>query len=86
MALAVRKQLLYELIDRLDETDHQTVYDFLMYLLDRSRKERMVWERIDETDEEEALTEEERQQLQSDEGYITGGEAKREFGLQVDLP
>jgi|GEM_PF-2307855 len=46
----------------------------------------MVWERIDEIDAEEVLTEEERQQLQSDEGYITGGEAKREFGLRVDLP
>ncbi|WP_082816487.1 hypothetical protein [Geobacillus thermoleovorans] len=86
MALAVRKQLLYELIDRLNEADHQTAYDFLTYLLDRARREQMMWERIDETDEEEVLTEEERQQLQSDEGYITGGEAKREFGLQVDLP
>jgi len=28
MSLAVRKQLLYELIDWLDEMDHQTAYDF----------------------------------------------------------
>ncbi|MFC0297767.1 hypothetical protein [Geobacillus jurassicus] len=85
MALAVHKQMLYELIDQLNESDHQTAYDFLTYLLDRARRERLVWEQIDETDEE-GLTEEERQQLQSDEGYIAGRDAKREFGLQVDLP
>jgi hypothetical protein len=31
-------------------------------------------------------TEEEIRQLKSDSGYVTGEEAKREFGLQVDLP
>lgn len=30
--------------------------------------------------------EEELRQLNSDAGYVTGEEAKREFGLQVDLP
>ncbi len=36
--------------------------------------------------DEEPLTEEELRQLNSNAGYVTGEEAKREFGLQVDLP
>jgi uncharacterized short protein YbdD (DUF466 family) len=36
--------------------------------------------------DEEPSTEEELHQLNSDTGYVTGEETKREFGLQADLP
>lgn len=36
--------------------------------------------------DDESLTAEELRQLNSDTGYATGEEAKREFGLQVELP
>lgn len=45
------------------------------------------WEQIDQADpDDEPLSKEELRQLNSDAGYVTGEEAKREFGLQVDLP
>lgn len=44
------------------------------------------WEQIDQADpDDEPLSEEELRQINSDNGYVTGEEAKREFGLQVDL-
>ena len=59
----------------------------MQYLLNRSTKKLNGWEIIDQADsDDEPLTEEELRQLNSDAGYVTGEEAKREFGLQVDLP
>lgn len=85
--MEVGKKALHDMIEQLSEADRKSAYDFLSYLLERPKRERMVWEQIDEAGEdEEPLTEEELQQLHSDEGYVTGGEATREFGLQVDLP
>ncbi|MCG9969697.1 hypothetical protein L9W92_16975 [Pelotomaculum terephthalicicum JT] len=45
------------------------------------------WKKIDKAKpDDDPLTEEELRQLNSNAGYVTGEEAKREFGLQVDLP
>ncbi|GGJ64322.1 molybdopterin synthase catalytic subunit [Anoxybacillus voinovskiensis] len=82
--MEVGKKALHDMIEQLSEADRKSAYDFLSYLLERPKRERIIWEQIEE--DEEPLTEEERQQLQGDEGYVTGSEAKREFGLQVDLP
>ncbi|MGR5970777.1 hypothetical protein ACT7C1_33845 [Bacillus paranthracis] len=34
----------------------------------------------------EPLSTQEIEQLNSEEGYVSGEDAKREFGLQIDLP
>ena len=85
--MVVRKEDIHNLVERLPEDDQKTVFDFMQYLLNRSTKKPDGWEQIDQTDpDDEPLTEEELRQLNSDAGYVTGEEAKREFGLQVDLP
>jgi hypothetical protein len=84
--MAVRKEVLHNLIDQLNEADRKTVLDFMLYLIDRSKKPDF-WKAVDAAEPEDIpLNREEKEQLESDEGYITGEEAKREFGLQVDLP
>ncbi|MFZ3132228.1 MAG: hypothetical protein WA125_14325 [Desulfosporosinus sp.] len=85
--MVVRKEDIHNLVERLPEDDQKTVFDFMQYLLNRSTKKLAGWERIDQADpDDEPLSEEELRQLNSDAGYVTGEEAKREFGLQVDLP
>jgi len=84
--MVVRKEDIHDLIERLPENDKKTVFDFLQYLLNRSTIKPDGWETIDQADpDDESLTEEELRQLNSDAGYVTGEEAKREFGLQVVL-
>jgi hypothetical protein len=85
--MAVKKEDLYNLVERLQETDQKTAFDFLQYLIDRSEKKPKSWEEIDKAEpDDKPLTEEELRQLNSGDGYITGEAAKREYGLQVDLP
>lgn len=85
--MVVRKEDIHDLVDRLQKHDQKTVFDFLQYLIDRSEKKPVGWAEIDKAKADgEPLTEEELRQLNSDSGYVTGEEAKREFGLQVDLP
>ena len=85
--MVVRKEDILNLVERLREHDQQTVFDFLQYLIDRSEKKPTCWVEIDQaTPDEESLTGEEHRQLNSEAGYVTGEEAKHEFGLQVDLP
>lgn len=84
--MAVRRDDIVSLIDKLQEKDQKTVFDFVQFLVERSEKP-AGWAAIDNADpDDEPLTEEELRQLNSEEGYLTGEEAKREFGLQVDLP
>ncbi|WP_286883349.1 hypothetical protein [Aneurinibacillus sp. UBA3580] len=85
--MAIEKELLHEMIEKLSDADKKTAFDFLQYLLERAKKKTTSWDEIDkEEPDDEPLTEEEIRQLNSDEGYIAGEDAKREFGLQVDLP
>lgn len=85
--MEVRKDDIHNLVDRLPENDQKTVFDFIQYLIDRSQGKPTGWAEIDQAEpDEEPLTEEELRQLKSDAGYVTGEEAKREFGLQADLP
>ncbi|MHB1653029.1 MAG: hypothetical protein ACYCVD_11215 [Desulfitobacteriaceae bacterium] len=85
--MVVRKEDIHNLVERFPEDDQKTVFDFMQYLLNRSIKKPDGWEKIDQADpDDEPLTEEELRQLNSDAGYVTGEKAKREFGLQVDLP
>ena len=85
--MMVRKEDIHILVERLQEHDQKTVYDFLQYLIERSEKKLAGWAEIDKAKpDDELLTKEEHRQLNSNAGYVTGEEAKREFGLQVDLP
>ena len=85
--MVIRKEDIHNLVERLPEDDQKTVFDFMQYILNRSTKKSDGWKTIDQLDpDDEPLTEEELRQLNSDAGYVTGEEAKREFGLQVDLP
>lgn len=85
--MVVRKDDLHHLIDQLQEPDQKTAFDFLQYLVERSEGKPLSWEEIDRQEpDDEPLSEEELRQLKSDTGYISGEEAKVEFGLQVDLP
>lgn len=84
--MAVRKEDLHNLIERLKETDQKTAFDFLQYLIDRSEKKARSWEEIDKAESDQVpLTDEEKRQLESDPEYMSGEDAKHEFGLQVDL-
>ncbi|MEL7657900.1 MAG: hypothetical protein AAGU75_18560 [Bacillota bacterium] len=85
--MVIRKEDIHNLVERLPEEDQKTVFDFMQYLLNRSTQKEEGWEQINQADpDDEPLTEEELRQLNSDDGYVTGEDAKREFGLQVDLP
>ncbi|ACL21714.1 conserved hypothetical protein [Desulfitobacterium hafniense DCB-2] len=85
--MVIRKEDIHNLVERLPEDDQKTVFDFMQYLLNRSTQKEEGWEQINQADpDDEPLTEEELRQLNSDDGYVTGEDAKREFGLQVDLP
>ena len=85
--MVITKEDIHNLVERLPEDDQKTVFDFMQYLLNRSTQKEEGWEQINQADpDDEPLTEEELRQLNSDDGYVTGEDAKREFGLQVDLP
>ncbi|MEW9576783.1 hypothetical protein U9K47_15780 [Bacillus toyonensis] len=85
--MAIRKEELYRLIDRLDRKDEKAAFDFWEFLVQRSKRKPTDWEKIDCTEtDDEPLSKQELEQLNSEEGYVSGEEAKREFGLQVDLP
>lgn len=75
---------LIRLFERLPENAKQSALDYIQYL---SVKERPNWNEISKLDPDDSpLSEEEKQQLSSKEGFTTGEEAKREFNLKVDLP
>ncbi|AJQ57919.1 TPA: hypothetical protein QCU24_002557 [Bacillus cereus] len=85
--MAIRKDELYRLIDHLDQQDEKAAFDFLEFLVQRSRRKPKEWEKIDMADpDHEPLSTQELEQLNSEEGYVSGEDAKREFGLQIDLP
>ncbi|MED3324946.1 hypothetical protein P4377_26430 [Bacillus thuringiensis] len=85
--MAIRKDDLYQLIGRLDRQDEKAAFDFLDFLVQRSKKQSNDWEKIDMADpDHEPLSKQELDPLHSEEGYVSGEDAKREFGLQIDLP
>jgi nitric oxide synthase oxygenase domain/subunit len=85
--MAISKEDLHQLIDQLDQQDQKAAFDFLEFLVQRSKKKPEAWEKIDKAESDDVpLTADELEQLNSKEGYISGKDIKREFGLQVDLP
>lgn len=85
--MAIRKNELYQLIDRLDQQNENAAFDFLEFLVQRSKKKSNDWKKIDMADPDYGpLSTQEIEQLNSEEGYVSGKDAKREFGLQINLP
>ena len=85
--MVVRKEDLHNLIERLTEPDQKIVFDFLQNLIDRSNHKSLSWDEIDKLQpDDEPLSQEALQQLNSTAGYVSGEAAKREFRLHVDLP
>ncbi|PHD59070.1 hypothetical protein COF61_22420 [Bacillus toyonensis] len=85
--MAIRKEELYRLVDHLDQQDEKAAFDFLEFLVQRSKIKSENWEQIDMADpDHEPLSTQELEQLHSEEGYVSGEDGKREFGLQIDLP
>lgn len=83
--MAISNDDLIKLVKLLPEHAKQSAYDYLQFLA--IRHTRPDWSEIDKIKpDDEPLTDEELRQMKSDAGYVTGKEAKREFGLQVDLP
>ncbi|MFY0545672.1 hypothetical protein [Brevibacillus sp. H7] len=83
--MAVSKDDVIKLFELLPEDARQSAFDYLQFLF--TRHTRPDWQEIEKMEPDaEPLTEEELRQMKSDAGYVTGEDAKREFGLQVDLP
>lgn len=83
--MAISNENLKKLVEQLPEDAKQSAFDYLQFLT--KRHSRPDWKEIDKMEPDaEPLTDEENRQMNSDDGYITGEEANREFGLQVDLP
>ena len=82
--MSITNDDLFKLVNSLPEETKQSAYDFLKFLtVHHSRPD---WDEIMKMEPDDIpLSEEELLQLNSD-GFVTGEEAKREFGLQVDLP
>jgi len=85
--MAIRKGDLYKMVESLSAEDKKAAFDFIEFLIERSKnKKPESWQKIDELEgDNDPLTEEELKQLESKDGYISGEDAKRELGLQVDL-
>ncbi|RJX25370.1 MAG: hypothetical protein C4554_07415 [Dethiobacter sp.] len=50
--MSTSKEDIYQLIEQLQENDQKTAYDFLYYLIERSKKP-AFWEIIDKSDPDE---------------------------------
>lgn len=69
--MVVRKDELHSLIERLQEPDQKTAFDFLQYLIERSERKPMSWEEINrQGPDDKPLTAEEIRQLKSNAGYV----------------
>lgn len=85
--MSINQKDLYQMIDHLRNEEKKTVYDFMRFLNQRSKNKPEYWTKIDTLDpDKEDLSKEELDQLQSDEGFVTREDAKREPGIQTDLP
>jgi hypothetical protein len=83
--MAINNEDLKKLVEQLPDDAKQSAFDYLQFLA--NRHPRTDWKEIDKREpDEEPLSDEEKRQMKSDASYVTGEEAKREFGLQINLP
>jgi len=45
--MAIEKELLHEMIEKLSDSDKKTAFDFLQYLLERAKKKTTSWDEND---------------------------------------
>lgn len=83
MAVDKEKKLL-ELFQNLPETEQNSTLDFVEYLAERQRRNELYRFYADLPETDEPFSQEELDQLNSKEGFVTREDAKREFNL--DLP
>lgn len=82
--MSINKEDVINLFEKLPENAKQSAFDYMQYLSIRDRPD---WNEIARLDPDDVpLSDEELQQLNANEGFITGEEAKREYNLKVDLP
>ncbi|MCR6850490.1 hypothetical protein [Bacillus sp. IBL03825] len=75
------------MIDCLGHQDEKVAFDFLEFFVQRSKRKPVDWEKIDRAEpDDELLSKQKLEQLNIEEGYVSGEGVKREFRLQVDLP
>jgi hypothetical protein len=81
-AMGIPKDKLNRIFQQLPPNYQDNVLDYMEFLLQKVTKDQ--WDNIQEIDE--PLSEEEKQSIEDDSGYLSSKEAKSEFRLQIDLP
>lgn len=78
--MSIRKKELHEMIDRLDQSNEKSAYDFLKFLTEYSYKD--YWDEIKNREpDDEPLSEEELEQLKGEKDYTPWEKVKNEFQL-----
>lgn len=78
--MSILKENLYSMIDALNDEQRSSVYDFAQYLIDRQIKD--FRNEIDSKEpDNNPLTDEEKEQINDGDEFISMEEAKRELGL-----
>jgi hypothetical protein len=81
-AVSLNKEILYKMIDQLSEKDQVSAYDYLLYLILRTKRKPLTWEGIANLPlDKEPLTEEEKRQLDAPGEYVTLDEIRREYEI-----
>lgn len=81
--MAVNKNEVLEIFERLPDTAQQSAYDYLQYLSARHR--RNDWDDIAKLEpDDEPLSDEEKRQLDSQSGFMSWEEAMHELDLPTD--
>lgn len=82
-AMAITKDDLYKMIDRLSESDAASAFDYLQFLITRSgAKKNRSWGEITKLPPDgEPLSEEELRQLAAPDDYISLARAAKEYGI-----
>ncbi len=77
----ITKKKLNEMIDRLGQDDRHAAYEFISFLIYKSKR-RLTWEEIDQLEaDDNNLTEEEKHQFNQAGDYITLEKAIDEYEL-----
>lgn len=82
--MAINKEDAIKLFELLPEKEKQSALDYIQYLFLRGRPD---WDVITQLDPDAIpLNDAEVQQLNANEGFLSGQEANCEFDFKVDLP
>jgi hypothetical protein len=80
--MSLNKEILYKMIDQLSEKDQVSAYDYLLYLILRTKRKPSTWEEIANLPPDtEPLTEEEKRQLDAPGEYVTLDEIRLEYEI-----